>query len=169
MSAYRFDIEKSFKTYYGALCYFASRYITAGDEVVEDLVQDCFVKLLERRQEFESEDYLRNYLYVAVRNNCLNYIQKNKLRERHADSVLERPEQPGEASEEIFNAEVVRCLVQRIDSLPPQCRQVIRLSYVEGLDNEAVAKAMGLSVNTVRAQKMRGKKLLRLSLDKAVL
>lgn len=169
MNSYKYDIEQSFKKYYGALCYFATRYISAGGEVVEDLVQDCFVKLLERKVTFESEDYLRNYLYVAVRNNCFNYLQKNRLVERHNEQVLQDAGREEDAGEEIFNAEVVRCLVARIEELPPQCRQIIRMSYVEGLNNELVAERLNLSVNTVRAQKMRGKRLLKLSLGKAAL
>lgn len=169
MNEYRYDIEQSFKKYYGALCYFASRYVVADGDAIEDLVQDCFVKLLERRLRFDSEEYLRNYLYVAVRNNCLNSIQKNKLRARHSALVQQAGEQPEETSEEVFNTEVLRCLMARIEELPLQCRQVIRLSYMDGLDNESIAGMLGLSVNTVRAQKMRGKKLLRLSLGDVAL
>lgn len=129
--------------------------------MVEDMVQDCFVKMLEKKPRFESELHLRNHLYMAVKNNCINYINKNKTQERHSDGLVLQHLDMANSDDEVFTTEVVRHLMEQIDNLPTQCRQVIRMSYVDGLDNLTVAQKLGLSVNTVRAQKMRGKSLLR--------
>lgn len=77
MGAYKREIERCFRKYYGALCFFASRYVEDPDKA-EDLVQDCFVRLLEREFSFDSEDHLKNYLYAAVRNGCLNFLRDNR-------------------------------------------------------------------------------------------
>lgn len=160
MSAYRREIERCFRKYYGALCFFASRFVEDPDKA-EDLVQDCFVRLLERQPAFESEAHLKNYLYAAVRNGCLNALRDNRIVSPLPGTEMSAAD-ADDASEQIVSAEVIRRLMERIDDLPPQCRRVMRLSYVEGWDNESVADLLGLSVNTVRAQKMRGKMLLKL-------
>ncbi|WP_353889984.1 sigma-70 family RNA polymerase sigma factor [uncultured Alistipes sp.] len=168
MGAYKREIERCFRKYYGALCFFASRYVEDPDKA-EDLVQDCFVRLLEREFSFDSEDHLKNYLYAAVRNGCLNFLRDNRAVAFPPPDILLSCADTDDAAEEIVSAEVIRRLIARIDDLPPQCRQVMRLSYVNGWDNESVADRLGLSVNTVRAQKMRGKMLLKLHFCKNLL
>lgn len=165
MGVYRHEIERCFKKYYGALCFFASRYV-ADRDCAEDLVQDCFVSLLERQTPFESEAHLKNHLYKAVRNSCFNFLRDNRTTVVIPESLF--PVIPDDGTE-VLAAEVIRRLIERIDGLPPQCRQIMRLSYVDGYDNDSVADRLGLSVNTVRAQKMRGKMLLKLHFGKELL
>ena len=45
--------------------------------------------------------------------------------------------------------------------LPEECRKVFDLCYFQGMDNTQAAEALGVSVNTVKTQKARGKKILR--------
>jgi RNA polymerase sigma-70 factor (ECF subfamily) len=52
-----------------------------------------------------------------------------------------------------------------IESLPEGCRTVLKMAYFEKLRNEEIAGILDVSVNTVKTQKMRGIKLLRLRLD----
>lgn len=61
-----YQVEDVFKEYYAPLCYFAARYV--NDEIaVEDLVEDLFASLLEKKQYFQSELHLKNYLYISVK------------------------------------------------------------------------------------------------------
>lgn len=54
------NIEVIFKEYYGSLCYFASQFLK-NEEVIEDLVQDVFIALLEKKMLFQSEVHLKNF------------------------------------------------------------------------------------------------------------
>lgn len=157
---YDYQVEAVFKKYYGALCYYSSRYIS-DPEVVQDLVQDVFVKLIEHRQAFETPEHLRNFLYLSVKNNCFNYHQKGVLKEKHEYLIREYTPEVDFPDEEVLTAEVFRRLKEAVDELPAECRKICYMSYFEGLDNEKIAEQLHISVNTVRAQKMRGKKLLR--------
>ena len=157
---YVYDIENIFKKYYGALCYYASQYVM-DREVVADLVQDIFVHLIELRQSFETPEHLRNYLYLSVKNACLNNLHKSHLKERHLKYVQETQPVADIPSEEILTAEVYRQLKEAVEELPLECRKILYMSYFEGINNEQVAEQLQVSVNTVRAQKMRGKKLLK--------
>lgn len=155
-----YHVETIFKKYNAALCYYASHYIT-DREVVSDLVQDIFVRLIEVPQQFDSPEHLRNYLYLSVRNACLNHLQRNILKERHERYVIENEDTSGIPDEEILTAEVYRQLKEAVDELPGECRKILYMSYFEGEKNEVIAARLHISVNTVRAQKMRGKKLLK--------
>lgn len=155
-----FDVEVIFKKYYGSLCCYATHYIT-DSEVVSDLVQDIFVRLLESPQYFDSPEHLRNYLYLSVRNACLNYLHRNILKERHERYVIENEDTSEFPDEEVLTVEVYRQLKEAVDELPGECRKILYMSYFEGEKNEVIAARLRISVNTVRAQKMRGKKLLK--------
>ena len=157
-SRYNYAPEDVFNTYYGALCYYVSR-IVQRDEAIKDIVQDVFTALLERKPHFDSENHLNNYLYLSAKNGSLNYLRKIMSHERY----LEIQKSCGNADDDelIAQTEAYRLIGQAIKGLPPECRKVFQLAYVDGLDNDSVAHTLGLSVNTVKAQKARGKKILR--------
>lgn len=155
-----YDIEAIFKKYYGSLCFYASRYVdNAG--AVQDLVQDVFVHMIEVPPTFSTTEHLRNFLYLSVYNSCVNYLKKGVLRVRHEQYVLTHEPVAELPDEEVLTAEVYRRLKEAVDELPAECRKVIQLGYFQGMGNEEIAVQLGISVNTVRAQKMRGKQLLR--------
>ena len=146
------NIEVIFKEYYGSLCYFASRFLK-DEEVIEDLVQDVFITLLEKKMFFQSEVHLKNFLYLSIRNSCLNYIRSTRSKDRYIAS-LAYEEQAENFEESIILTEIHRELAAAVGKL-------FQLCYFQGLDNESAAQELGLSVNTVKAQKARGKKILR--------
>lgn len=152
-------IESLYKEYYGSLCYYALNYV-CDMEVAQDIVQDIFVHLIEARPKFETSLHGRNFLYLSVKNASLNYIDKkrSKLKYLHLhreEEIIELPD------DEAFIAEVYRKLKKAVDELPPECRKIFYMSYIENQSNEIIARELAISVNTVRAQKMRGKQLLR--------
>ena len=153
------NIEVIFKEYYGSLCYFASQFLK-NEEVIEDLVQDVFIALLEKKMLFQSEVHLKNFLYLSIRNSCLNYIRSTRSKDRYIAS-LAHEEQTEDLEESIILTEIHRELAAAVEKLPEECRKVFPLCYFQGLDNERAAQELGLSVNTVKAQKARGKKILR--------
>lgn len=155
-----YNTEMIFKKYYASLCYYASRYIEDA-EVAQDLVQDLFVRLIEQSPSFETAEHLRNFLYLSVRNACLNNLHKNLLKQHHSQYLQQTQLIADIPSEEVLTAEVYRQLKEAVDELPAGCRKILYLSYFEGIDNEQIAQQLQVSVNTVRAQKMRGKKLLK--------
>ena len=64
----------------------------------------------------------------------------------------------------LIKAEVVMSLREAIDKLPEGCRMVLKLAYFEGLKNDEIASELGISINTVKTQRQRAMKLIRLSL-----
>ena len=156
------DIESVFKEYYGSLCYFASKYLQ-DEEVIEDVVQDIFITLLEKKTQIQSVIHLKNFLYLSVRNGCLNHMRNLRSRDRYIAS-LAYDERAESFEENIILTEIYRELADAVNELPEECRKVFELCYFQGLDNESAANELGLSVNTIKAQKARGKKILKESL-----
>lgn len=155
-----FAVEDIFREYYTPLCYFASKYLSDRD-VVEDLVQDLFASMLEKDQTFDSPLHLKNFLYMSLKNACLNTLRKGNSRDKYMDYVVKQGDHSEFFLHQIITTEILREIANAVATLPTECRKVFELCYFENFDNEKAADALGISIFTVKAQKARGKKILR--------
>ena len=119
------------------------------------------------RQEFETLDNAKAFLYTVARRLYFNHYKHVKVCER-AFSL--RDEEKWEKSwlEEVTTAETIRILYAAIDKLAPQTRKIILLN-LQGMNNNEVAEELGISVNTVKSMKKSAYQLLRKYLDKEYL
>lgn len=153
-----------FNTYYSALCFFAERMILNKEEA-EDIVGESFVKLWRLHENFETMQNIKAFLYITTKNACLNFIkQSERTAKNQSDLVYVLAKKEDHVLTEITKVEVLREVHAAIESLPPQCRKIVRLSFVEGMKNDEIAAQLNLSVNTVKNQKARAIYLLKMKL-----
>lgn len=158
------NMEGIFRAYYPRLCYFAFTMLD-NKEMAEDMVQDVFLRLQGRMQDFFAENALKSFLYLAVKNACLNQIKHNAVEEKYALNVdLPASEDPV-ALNNLIRAEVYGEVHLALMGLPNGCKKVIMLSFFEGMKNEEIARKLNISINTVKTQKKRALQLLRLKMD----
>jgi RNA polymerase sigma-70 factor (family 1) len=150
-----------FRLFYDPLCFFA-RGITATRLEAEDIVQEAFVQLWSRRQGFNSFRAIKAFLYLAVKNSSRNLYKHKKVEQKYQLAQKEAP-QDNAVMERIIEAEVLGEVYKALQKLPEGCRKVINLSYFKGLSNQEVAAHLNVSINTVKTQKLRALKMLRLS------
>jgi RNA polymerase sigma-70 factor (ECF subfamily) len=147
-----------FERYHTRLCYFAAALLTT-DQDVEDVVQEAFVKLWQRRRHFQDSNSIKAFLYIAVKNRCLNICKHDQVVRKYGDRLEEGQE--NDAMSSLVEAEVLENIHQALQKLPLGCRSVLHLSYFEGMKNKAIAEQLHVSINTVKTQKLRGLRLLR--------
>ena len=149
-----------FDAYYQPLC--RSIFLLVRDRsVAEDLAQEVFVQLWNRREELEVNTSLWAYLKRSGHNRALNRLRDQKLRrEREAAAGRQQQgaEQPRQRLEE---AELQQKVQQAVDALPPRTRLVFVLSRFEGYSQKQIAEELGISVKTVENQMTRALRLLR--------
>ena len=157
----RKTFQKLFSAYYSPLCLFANKYIN-NLETSKDLVQDVFVKLWERDIKISSWCTVKSFLYVTVRNACLNYLRnqeyenKNKkdYSELESDSLFEY---------HMLEEDVCYRLYEEVNKLSPRSRQVVLLT-VQEYSNREIAEKMNVSINTVKTLKQRSYRKLKQNL-----
>lgn len=157
-----------FDCYYTSVCFFARRLI-AANPVAEDITQEAFVRLWEKHNTFNCERSIKAFLYIITRNACLNFLKqgrREKVNEGDWDLLLEEHEDP---PPEFASAEKIYKLSLALEALPPECRRVMQLCYVDGWRNINIARELGISVNTVRNHKARGLLLLKKRLTQRVI
>ncbi len=152
-----------FRKYYKALCAQASAYLHDFD-TIQSLVQECFVNLWQKRQQADSIESLSAYLSVMVRNRCIDYLRKEKLREkvRQRESLQDEPEDF--ADQWLLSREFEEKLIVALLNLPERCRIAFEYSRFEGHSYAEIASKMDISVKGVEALISRSLKILRTDL-----
>ncbi|MET3876462.1 RNA polymerase sigma-70 factor [Chitinophaga sp. OAE865] len=150
-----------FEHLYQPLCYFGVK-ITGNLSAAEEVTGDCFLKLWHRHKGFESLPAIKSFLYVSIRNGCLNYLKGEKRRViREMDwTVSQESFTQDNFIDQIIETEVLVEVRQAISTLPEHYRRVLHLAFNEGLKNTEIAERLGLNQSTVDNQKARGIQLL---------
>lgn len=139
-------------------------YYLSGDiELSEDLAQDVFLKLWEKKPLID-EKTLRPLLYTIARNLYFNQHKRNSLAYKFANSVLERVER--ESPEFLFEMkEFDQHLQQALAKLPEKCRTFFLLNRIDGLKYHEIAENMGVTEKAVEKQISKAIKILKEKID----
>lgn len=141
--------KEYFIQYYRPLCLFALHYLKDIDNA-EDIVQDCFTELWERKDDKANIADIKPYLYTMVRNRCIDVLRKESLIDCNIEpSDIEGLISDEECEERSYDE---ARMWTAIDSLPEKCREVFLLAKRDGMKYEEIADKMNISVNTVRNQ-----------------
>lgn len=141
--------ESIFKKYSREL-YFYAMGLCDDANVAEDAVQECFIYLWEHRLQLKRGHLIINYLRASVKHYILNYLRHLKVRMDHAEIIAR--EQLFQHEEEEDLTSKIEAIRRVIDSLPVECRKVFVMAVIEGMTYMDTAKAIGISVNTVKSQ-----------------
>ncbi|MBE7173249.1 MAG: RNA polymerase sigma-70 factor [Williamsia sp.] len=153
--------KQAFHAYYQPLCQYALTLVASAADC-EDMVQEIFLHVWEKKKELIGKEELRYYLFTAIRNRCLNYLQKNKKDrftqltewEEPVETIIERDwEEP---------VDLAGAVAEALDRLPLRCREVFVLSRMGKLTYQQIAETTGISVKTVENQIGKALKIMRL-------
>lgn len=140
-----------FDNYYRTLADFVFR-LTGSLEVAEEIVQEVFVKIWEKRDELLKIKKIGDYLFILCRNRGVSY-----LRQRARDYMRLRAYAQSEISEvELENHHLARTerlyviIEQAICALPSQQQKVFRLAKLNHFSHAEIANQLSISVETVK-------------------
>ena len=152
--------DSLFSTYYKSLCFYALKYVQSEEEA-EDVVQEAFIDLYEKKDLLNDAEKQPVYLYITVKNKSINHIRKNKSKEKYTKWVLHSQSPSMDQEKAFIEAEFYREIMTQIDSLPEKSREIFKLSYLHDKKVAEIAKLLDVSVNTIKTHKMRAKDALR--------
>lgn len=150
-------VEGYFHEYAEGLRRYALTILKDEDES-KDAVQTVFLKIWEKKEELDSKQSIKSYLYTAVYRHCLNVKRHEKVVQRHIVSGNEPLFETDDRTEHEDNN---REIMASLDNLPPRCKQVFMMSRLEDKKYAEIAILMGISVKTVEVQMGKALKILR--------
>lgn len=116
----------------------------------EDLAHDAFLKLIEKRPSFESEEHEKAWLIRVSINLCKNRLKTSWFRKRE-------PLHEGAYNFTPMESEVMSSVLE----LPAKYRSIILLYYFEEYSITEVAEILGKKKSTIGSQLHRARKLLK--------
>jgi RNA polymerase sigma-70 factor (ECF subfamily) len=147
LSAFR----KLFDANVSQLRCFAQRF--TSEDTAKDIVQNVFMELWQHFDASNERDY-RSYLFVAVRNRCINALKQeqvkaNCLRSLQIENQLLGLDYFDSVEKIIIADENMQAIYHQIERLPQKCREVFKLAYFEDKKNAEIAELLQLSIRTV--------------------
>lgn len=158
-------LNRVFKLYHRPLLYFALQLVKK-QEIAEEVVADVFIKIWQRRNDFEDVNKIKAFLYIAVKNGCLNYLRSSYAQRemKPIDEWQDLQCQDSDVLRKIVKTELIKSIYDEMYSLPEKQREVFLLSFIEDLEVEDISKRLGMSVSAVYANKSRALASLRKNL-----
>lgn len=158
------SFEGLFRQYYQMLCSYAFRFINDKD-MAEEIVQDLFYKLWEKRLSLQITTSAKSYLFTAVHNRCLKYIEHRNVETRYKKYYLQHESEIDLEPQYSSDAQELQGIINHtLDSLPERCSRIFKLNRFEGLKYHEIASKLSVSVKTVEANMGKALKLLRKNL-----
>lgn len=147
-----------YDNFFVALCLFARNFNLSKEEA-EDIVQDVFCKLYYDPHRPDNLIAFKSYLYSSVRNRCLNFIRDEKRRKNNENTFYSL-QQEDFFFDKILENELGRQLYLLLNELPPQCKKIFERT-LNGDSSEKIAADLQLSIETVKTQRKKAKRILR--------
>ena len=150
------DFEQFYITWYSRAKYFAREYVHSESDA-ENIIQDVFLHLYERRDLMDAYTNLTAYLFTSIKNRCLDYLRKWVLEQETAQGVQDEFEMELRMkydSLEIFNTQfsdetdIGELLDNALQKLPERCRNI----FIMNKKQKEIAEELNLSINTVESQ-----------------
>ncbi|WP_337941694.1 RNA polymerase sigma-70 factor [Parabacteroides sp.] len=138
--------KKLFMNYFPKVKYFVCHLIKS-ESIAEELAQDVFMKIWERREDLETIESFNSYVYRMAKNIALNYLRRKYLEDSYLEEYEGETESTIEGDLYVREMELLEQLT--VSRMPPKRKAIYEMSRKDGLTNDEIATRMGISKKTV--------------------
>ncbi|WP_102408998.1 RNA polymerase sigma-70 factor [Parabacteroides bouchesdurhonensis] len=158
--------EAIFKLYYAPLCLYAAS-ITGQIDIAEEIVQDLFYTFWKERNKIQLFHSIKSYLYGAVRNRSLQWLEHQEVRNRYKATFLfgKNEDKSISPQEQLEYKELQDLINQTLLQLPERRLRIFKMHRFEGMKYAEIASALSLSVKTVEAEMTKALQTLRKKIE----
>ena len=132
LSTYKSQFEEVYLFFFARMKRFAQQYVLR-EEDAENIVQDIFFELWEKQLEFSSFVNLNGFLFMILKNRCIDFLRKKTLEQQAAKEIqseyirtLKLKFESLEALDNKFlNEPDIDTIIQKaLENLPEKCREI---------------------------------------------
>lgn len=136
--------------------------IIRSREVAEEITQDMFINVWEKRATIDPAKGIKSYLFTIAKNMALNHIEKEKVRGKYNNLIKYDIYRLPAESDELIIAKEAELLTQIAIARMPEMRgKVFSYSHYEGLSNEEIAQKLKINKATVATHLSHARKELK--------
>ncbi len=152
------QFESVFRMHYRELYLHALSFVRVEAEA-EDIVNDVFEYVWDHYERLDTSESLRPFLYTLTRNKCLDFLRREKAKERFRQYYADLPREM-EVDYKDYE-DLIAKIMKLIDELPAQTSTVFRKCFIEKKTYKETGEELGISVNTVRTHISKALRILR--------
>ncbi|NII25942.1 sigma-70 family RNA polymerase sigma factor [Pseudoflavitalea sp. X16] len=145
--------------YYKLLCVNAYFFLK-NEQESKDLVQNLFLDIWEKKLYLQFHEDLKGYLYRAIKNRCLNQLEKLQTQQKAKKGYAGLQEAEERQYAEI-QPEYGQQLTTALENMPAQKKTAIQIVYLHGKRYQEAAADMGISINSLKTHIRTGLNFLR--------
>ncbi len=122
-------------------------------EVAEEITQEVFLGLWEKRSVIDQSKSVKAYLSTSVKNKSLNFLRDNRKFSREILTLEGLMDETNSVhTDRMIEAELKEKIRESLEELPEKCREIFILSRHENLKYQEIADRQQISVKTVETQ-----------------
>jgi RNA polymerase sigma-70 factor (ECF subfamily) len=149
--------------------YFHIRKMIKEVELVDDLVQEVFMKAFHNLNSYSNEYAFSTWIYRIATNHTIDYLRKKKLqtlsidqpyKTKDGDMEMQLPDESFSTDKPVMKKERKAVVQEAIDDLPEKYRLVIEMRHMEEKTYQEIADILDLPLGTVKAHIFRARELL---------
>ena len=142
----RDTFEFLYKTHYKELYVHALSFVR-DEEEAKDIVTDVYEYVWKNFEKLDSSVSLRPFLYSLVRSRSLDFLRKEKTKEKFLAYKKTFPE---EEEEYVEYEQLIEKVMHIIENMPQQTATVFKKCFIERKKYQEAGDELGISINTVR-------------------
>ncbi|MCB1214437.1 MAG: sigma-70 family RNA polymerase sigma factor [Deltaproteobacteria bacterium] len=148
------SFEKLYEEYQGMVRHLVFRMV--GEEALEDLVQESFLRIWRGLPKFKGESSLKTWVYRVATNVCLDFLKKQKKLGKELYEI-ELGQLNSKLDQDLYQQ---KSLHEGLNTLKEEQRTALILFYWEELSLKEIAKVLGVALGTVQSRVFHGRKNL---------
>jgi len=130
---------------------YACQQFLNDDTEAEDIVQDIFMQVWEKRDALNAELSFSGYIHTLARNRILNIFRQSSVHARYAQYVLANEQDlTNETEDLILDNDYAALLNEIMNNLSYRQREVFRLSRIEGMKYHEIAEKLQVSIPAIQ-------------------
>jgi len=138
-------------------------YLTGRRDSAEDLVQDTWMRVLDRARQYDGRSRFEPWLFSVARNLAIDHLRREgRDMVSELDGLSDAADSPFAAA---ARSEDAGRIAAAMEALPPAYREALLLRFQEELSLDEIAAVAGAPVSTVSSRIQRGLAILRTQLE----
>jgi RNA polymerase sigma-70 factor (family 1) len=133
---------------------------TSSHYLAEEVVQQAFIRLWERRSLLSAEVPLSTQLFQMARTIMIDELRKEAIKRTHYDTIVAGMEESTE-DDRLLHKDRLELVFRIVESMPPVRKNIFRMSREEHLSHKEIAEQLSISPKTVENHITRALRQLR--------
>lgn len=164
------ELYKNIVDQHSPMLFHIVRSFEKNEDEVKGLVQEIFVKIYMRLDQFNGNSKFSSWMYTIGMNHCRDYAKNirrsnKRFSELDEDFVERKVSESDQPDEELEKAEQIQSLYDAVEKLPPEKSAPLLMKYRDGMSYKAISEKMNISESALKVRVHRARSELKQLLE----